>query len=105
MDSKELKVHYDPKEDILWLAKPGVEEEFRELGDWINIELDAEGEPLGVEILHASKLLKRVAELIAENARKAAEGSSVVYDEIPTGELDATPKVDAKWGETWGDME
>ena len=66
-----LQVHYDPTEDILWLTRPGVEEEFRELGDWINIELDAEGEPLGVEILHASKLLKRVAELIAENARKA----------------------------------
>ena len=71
MDNEELKVHYDPDEDILWLAKPGIEEEFRELGDWINIELDAEGEPVAVEILHASKLLKRVAELIAENVRKA----------------------------------
>ncbi len=75
MDSEQLKVHYDSKEDILWLAKPGIEEEFRELGPWINIELDAEGYPLGVEIFHASRLLKRVAESLAENARKAEPAS------------------------------
>ncbi len=71
MDSEELKVHYDEKEDILWLARPGIEEEFRELGDWINIELDADGEPLGIEITGASKLLKDVAESLAARARKS----------------------------------
>ncbi len=71
MDSEELKVHYDEKEDILWLARPGIEEEFRELGDWINIELDADGEPLGIEIMGASKLLKDVAESLAARARKS----------------------------------
>jgi len=31
---------------------------------------------------------------------------SVVFDEMPAAmELDVTLKVDAKWGETWGDME
>ena len=94
MADEELKVHYDPNEDILWLAKPGVEEEFRELGDWINIEMDAEGEPLGIEIFHASKLLKRVAELIAENAKKTTDVPTVVYDEIPKAELEVTPRVD-----------
>lgn len=69
MSNEELKVHYDAEEDILWLAKPGIEEEFLELGDWVNIELDAEGEPLGVEIFRASKLLKHVAESLAANAR------------------------------------
>ena len=71
MNNKELKVHYDEEEDILWLAKPGIEEEFRELGDWINIELDADGEPLGIEINGASKLLKDVAESLAARARKS----------------------------------
>ena len=71
MDKEELKVHYDEKEDILWLAKPGIEEEFRELGDWINIELDADGEPLGIEISGASNLLKDVAESLAARARKS----------------------------------
>ena len=71
MDDTTLKVHYDSKEDILWLAKPGIEEEFRELHPWINIELDADGEPLGVEIFHASQLLKQVVEALAENARNA----------------------------------
>lgn len=70
MDSEKLKVHYDEKEDILWLSRPGIEEEFRELGEWINIELDADGEPLGIEITGASKLLKDVAESLAVRARK-----------------------------------
>ena len=31
---------------------------------------------------------------------------AVVFDEMPAAmELDVTLKVDAKWGETWGDME
>lgn len=71
MDSEEIKVHYDEREDILWLAKPGIEEEFKELGDWINIELDADGEPLGIEITGASRLLKDVAECLAARARRS----------------------------------
>jgi len=69
--SKELKVRYDEKEDILWLSRPGIEEEFKELRDWINIELDADGEPLGIEITGASKLLGHVAESMAVMARKS----------------------------------
>lgn len=69
--SEEVKVHYDEKEDILWLARPGIEEEFRELGDWINIELDENGEPLGIEITGASRLLGDVAESLAARARKS----------------------------------
>ncbi len=71
MKSEEVKVHYDEKEDILWLARPGIEEEFRELGDWINIELDENGEPLGIEITGASRLLGDVAESLAARARKS----------------------------------
>ena len=69
--SEEVKVYYDEKEDILWFARPGAEEEFRELGDWINIELDENGEPLGIEITGASKLLEDVAESLAARARKS----------------------------------
>lgn len=73
MKSEEVKVHYDEKEDILWFARPGIEEEFRELGGWINIELDENGEPLGIEISGASKLLKDVAESLAAKARKSKD--------------------------------
>lgn len=71
MENDELKVHYDREEDILWLAKPGVEDEFKELHPWVSIELDAHGEPVGVEISHASKLLKKVVEALAENAGRS----------------------------------
>ena len=71
MNSEKLKVHYDEREDILWLSKPRVEEEFRELGDWVNIELGVDDEPLGIENPGASKLLKDVAESLAVRAGKS----------------------------------
>jgi len=55
-----LKVHYDPEIDVLYLARPGLEQEVREIYPGLNLELDAQGELIGVEILKASELLKEV---------------------------------------------
>ncbi|MFQ6030642.1 MAG: DNA polymerase [Dehalococcoidia bacterium] len=52
-------------------------------------------------------LLQVHDELVFEMPKEEMEGlKSVVFDEMPAAmELDVTLKVDAKWGETWGDME
>ena len=55
-----LKVHYDSEIDVLYLAIPGLEQEVREYYPGLNLELDAQGELIGVEILQASELLKDV---------------------------------------------
>ena len=52
------KIYYDKKSDALWLLiKSGVEEEVKEVSPGVNIELDKNGELLGIEILNASKVL------------------------------------------------
>lgn len=53
-----LKVYYDEKEDILYLAKEGHEEEVVELYPGVNIELDESGKLIGVEVFKASILFK-----------------------------------------------
>ena len=57
---KDFKVVYDSDEDILFLAKPGQEEEVVELAPGVNMELDAEGNLIGVEVFNASKVFKEV---------------------------------------------
>ena len=59
-EMSEFRVSYDEKEDILYLAKEGQEEEMVEIAPGVNAELDAAGNLLGVEIFEASKLLKDV---------------------------------------------
>ena len=46
-------------------------------------------------------------ELVFEMPKEEMEAlKRVVFDEMPAAmELDVTLKVDAKWGENWGDME
>ncbi len=52
------KIYYDKKSDVLWLVvKSGAEEEHKEISDGISVELGKNGELLGIEILHASKIL------------------------------------------------
>lgn len=52
------KIYYDKKTDVLWLlVKSGVEEEHREITPGVSVELDKNGELLGIEILNASKVL------------------------------------------------
>lgn len=55
-----MKVHYDAEVDVLYLARPGQEEEVVEVYPGLNLELDANGELIGVEIFHASQILKEV---------------------------------------------
>ena len=54
-------VKYDPSSDVLYIAtRKGVEEEFTEVAPGVNVEIDKEGNVLGVEILRASHTLKEV---------------------------------------------
>lgn len=54
-------VKYDQASDALYLMmREGEEDEFREVFPGVNIEMDAQGEVLGVEILRASRILGNV---------------------------------------------
>ena len=57
---KDFRVFYDEKEDILYLAKQGEEEEVMEVAPGVNVEFDKGGQLIGVELLNASTLLKDV---------------------------------------------
>jgi len=52
-------VHYDPRSDVLYfLVREGEEERFVEVAEGVNVELDQDGQLLGVEILNASRFLR-----------------------------------------------
>jgi uncharacterized protein YuzE len=52
-------VHYDPQSDVLYfLVRDGEEERFVEVAEGVSVELDQEGQLLGVEILNASRFLR-----------------------------------------------
>ena len=59
------------------------------------------------ESLRAKMLLQVHDELVFEVPRDEMDDlQSLVFDEMPAAmDLDVTLKVEAKWGETWGDME
>lgn len=57
---KDFKASYDEKEDILYLAKEGEEQEVVEIAPGINAELDSSGNLIGVELFNASDLLRDV---------------------------------------------
>ncbi|MEK6892997.1 MAG: DUF2283 domain-containing protein [Nanoarchaeota archaeon] len=46
------------KRKIKWIVKEGEEEDFEEIAPGINIELDKDGDIIGVEILKASRFVK-----------------------------------------------
>lgn len=55
-------INYDSKSDVLYIvARKGEEKEFVEIAPGINIELDENGEVIGIEILNASDFLKPIA--------------------------------------------
>lgn len=66
-----LQVYYDPEIDVLYLARPGEEEEVIEVSPGLNVEYDAKGELLGVEILNASRMLKDILKPLQEKALAA----------------------------------
>jgi uncharacterized protein YuzE len=52
-------VEYDASSDVLYIAtRKGLEEEFTEIAPGVNVEMDSNGNVLGVEILRASQTLK-----------------------------------------------
>ena len=55
-------VCYDSKSDALYIvAGRGVEEVFVEVASGVNVELDAKGDVIGIEILKASLFFRPVA--------------------------------------------
>lgn len=66
-----FRVTYDEKEDILYLAKEGKEEEVVELSPGVNIELDASGSLIGVELFNASTLFKDVIKSMEKKIKAA----------------------------------
>jgi len=57
---EDFKIFYDEVEDILYLAREGEEEEVLEVSPGVNMELDASGKLIGVEIFKASMRFKGV---------------------------------------------
>jgi uncharacterized protein YuzE len=66
-----FKVFYDEEEDILYLAKEGVEHEFVEIAPGVNAEIDEKGTLIGIELFNASILLKNVINPIVKKAKAA----------------------------------
>jgi uncharacterized protein YuzE len=67
----DFRITYDEKEDILYLAKEGKEEEVVELSPGVNIELDASGSLIGVELFNASTLFKDVIKSMEKKIKAA----------------------------------
>ena len=54
-------INYDASSDVFYIVfKSGPEETVVEMAPGINVELDENGQIIGIEILHASKLFKPV---------------------------------------------
>lgn len=59
----EHEVHYDLSSDVLYLGfRRGDEESFVEVSPGVSVELDEQGQPIGIEIINASKVLKPLAQ-------------------------------------------
>ena len=69
---REPIVNYDPSTDVLYLVTDeGVEAEFKEVIPGVNVELNEEGQVIGVEILEASRVLKNVLEPLYRKKKAA----------------------------------
>ena len=55
-------VRYDSQSDTVYMvAGRGMEEEFVEVAPGVHVELDANGDVIGIEILKASKFFRPIA--------------------------------------------
>jgi uncharacterized protein YuzE len=71
-DRNESIINYDPSTDALYVVtREGEEEEFVEISPGINVELDAEGRVIGIEILNASKALGSIIEPLYRRSQQA----------------------------------
>ena len=68
---KAFEVFFDEKEDILYLAKEGMEHEVVEISPGVNAELDEKGNLIGIELFNASNLLKNVITPIIKKIKAA----------------------------------
>lgn len=60
-NQREPIVNYDALTDVLYLVMhEGVEAEFEEIIPGVNVEMDEQGQVIGVEILGASRVLRNV---------------------------------------------
>ena len=66
-----FEVFFDEKEDILYLAKEGIEHEVVEISPGVNAELDEKGNLIGIELFNASTLLKNVITPIVKKIKAA----------------------------------
>lgn len=58
---KNEAMHYDHESDVLYFGiKKGAEDSFVEVAPGVNIEVDSEGQVLGVEILEASLIFGEI---------------------------------------------
>ena len=63
-----FQFYYDSELDILYLAREGQEADVAEVSPEVNLEFDAEGNVIGIEILNASRLMKGVIEQLQEKS-------------------------------------
>lgn len=61
---EDFKVFYDEEEDVLYLAKESEEAEVVEISPGVNMELDSNGNLIGVELFKASRMFKNVLKLM-----------------------------------------
>lgn len=62
-DSQNLKAHYDPESDALYLGlKKGSEESFLEIAPGLNLEVNERGQIIGIEVLNASHILEQISQ-------------------------------------------
>lgn len=64
---EEPKIFYDEKSDTLYIVtKKGIEEEFVEIADGVNVEIDENQNVIGIEILKVSKVLAPVIKMLKQ---------------------------------------
>ena len=66
----DFQFRYDSELDILYVAREGQEANV-EVSPEANLEFNAEGNVIGIEILNASRLMKGVIEPLSEKAHAA----------------------------------
>jgi uncharacterized protein YuzE len=66
----DLQIRYDSELDILYFARAGIEASVEVLPE-VNLEFDAEGNVIGIELLKASRLMKGVIEQLWEKSLSA----------------------------------
>jgi uncharacterized protein YuzE len=64
----DFQFRYDSELDIVYLAREGPEADAVEVSPEVNLEFDAEGNAIGIEILSASRLIKGIIEQLREKS-------------------------------------